>query len=273
MAQLNVSARAITLNPRQLQVLSQVGSHGVTSRYSHITTLDVVSHFLALGWVVTSCGLAGVRNASKDGFQKHIIRMSHPDFILRQVGDSVPEIVIVNSHDGLNTFQVYAGIFRLICSNGLVVGQSFGGTKLKHVGSDLIERVHVAIEGIKNQLPAIAEQIQAFNGVTLSETQQVDFAQRAATLLDLPDNTTRVDASTLLRARRLGDKGDSLWVTFNKIQENGQGGGVKFETTKTDENGIVTFKTNTTREIKAIDRRVKFNRELWDLSKEYANVA
>ena len=33
----------------------------------------------------------------------------------------IPQIILTNSHDGFNSFKFMLGIFRLVCSNGLVV--------------------------------------------------------------------------------------------------------------------------------------------------------
>ena len=35
------------------------------------------------------------------------------------VGDSLVEVVLVNSHDGTSSYKLMAGIFRLVCWNGM----------------------------------------------------------------------------------------------------------------------------------------------------------
>jgi hypothetical protein len=47
-------------------------------------------------------------------------------------GQQVPEIILLNSHDGSSSYQMLPGYFRAICTNGLVCGQSFGEVRVPH---------------------------------------------------------------------------------------------------------------------------------------------
>ena len=51
-------------------------------------------------------------------------------------GDTVfPQILMTNSHDGKNSFQFQAGLYRLVCSNGLVIADAqFEDVKMRHMG-------------------------------------------------------------------------------------------------------------------------------------------
>ena len=51
------------------------------------------------------------------------------------VGTVFPQILLTNSHDGKNSFQFQAGLYRLICSNGLVIADTqFEAVKIRHMG-------------------------------------------------------------------------------------------------------------------------------------------
>ena len=58
-------------------------------------------------------------------------------------GHQVPEIILLNSHDGSSSYQMLPGLFRGVCTNGLVCGQSFGEVRVPHKGN-VVEKV---IEG------------------------------------------------------------------------------------------------------------------------------
>ncbi len=58
-------------------------------------------------------------------------------------GHQVPEIILLNSHDGSSSYQMLPGLFRGVCTNGLVCGQSFGEVRVSHKGN-VVEKV---IEG------------------------------------------------------------------------------------------------------------------------------
>jgi hypothetical protein len=41
-------------------------------------------------------------------------------------GKEVPEIILLNSHDGSSSYQMIPGMFRFVCTNGMICGQTFG---------------------------------------------------------------------------------------------------------------------------------------------------
>lgn len=66
-------------------------------------------------------------------------------------GDLVSlELKVVNSYDGAFAFQSILGAFRLICSNGMVIGQTFNKTYGKHTaGLDIdsaASRIHHSLQ-------------------------------------------------------------------------------------------------------------------------------
>ena len=61
----------------------------------------------------------------------------NPDLSITSKGDDevFPVVYISNSHDGTSTFVLRAGIFRLICSNGLVIATTeFESLKIPSYG-------------------------------------------------------------------------------------------------------------------------------------------
>ena len=57
------------------------------------------------------------------GFQKHLVVFRNNDIIIEgKDNDTVyPQVLLTNSHDGKNAFTFTAGLFRLVCENGLVI--------------------------------------------------------------------------------------------------------------------------------------------------------
>jgi hypothetical protein len=50
------------------------------------------------------------------------------------------ELFLTNSHDGFNSFQFRVGIYRLVCSNGLVVAdEEFSAFRIRHKGYTFAE--------------------------------------------------------------------------------------------------------------------------------------
>ena len=50
----------------------------------------------------------------------------------------VPEIILLTSHDGTSSYQILDGIFRYICSNGLICGEIGNVVKVRHSGAALL---------------------------------------------------------------------------------------------------------------------------------------
>ena len=58
-----------------------------------------------------------------------------------------PEIIIKNSYDGSEQVTILAGAFRLVCSNGLVIGVTLGQNNFKHnINNKNLDKLDEAIE-------------------------------------------------------------------------------------------------------------------------------
>lgn len=69
-------------------------------------------------------------------------------------GDFVSLMLIAkNSYDGSHSLQVLMGAFRLVCSNGMIVGKKFVEFNHKHVGNDMTLKV----EALRSQVEAYKE--------------------------------------------------------------------------------------------------------------------
>jgi hypothetical protein len=97
-----------------------------SARYTYIPTSDVIDGLMHEGFQPFKATQGRSRVAGKAEYTKHMIRFRHPDSFsaIQKVGDSVPEVVLVNSHDGTSAYKLSAGLFRLVCSNGLMVSDS-----------------------------------------------------------------------------------------------------------------------------------------------------
>ena len=112
-------------------VFTKHGSSNVSEKYSHIPTERVMDDMPALGWNVVDA--KEIKARKNQGFQKHMLVFANPEIVINgNDGDTVfPRILLTNSHDGKNAFTFKAGLFRLVCSNGLVIAdEQFGEMKI-----------------------------------------------------------------------------------------------------------------------------------------------
>lgn len=112
-----------------------------SDRYCYIPTITLLENLQREGFEPFFACQSRVRDPGKREHTKHVLRLHRADQIS---GYQVPEIIILNSHDGASSFQLLPGIFRSVCTNSLVCGQSFVEIRVQHRGDvvgKVIERV------------------------------------------------------------------------------------------------------------------------------------
>ena len=107
---------------------------GLSKHYSFVPTSNVINDLRSMGWECVDAKQVKARKKSTRGYQKHMLTFEHPDY-KTEGAEEYPQLLLTNSHDGGNAFQLSAGIFRLVCSNGLVIKtEDYGTARLVHKG-------------------------------------------------------------------------------------------------------------------------------------------
>jgi hypothetical protein len=244
--------------------------HAQSSRYAFIPTSAVIDGMMQAGFLPVQAIQSRTRIADKKEFTKHMIRFRAANSLQAQaiVGDSVLEAVLINSHDGTSAYKLMCGVFRFVCSNGMVVADSMlESINIRHTGN-VIEEVIRGSQNILNQAPRVMDRIAEWKTIDLAPAEQKLLAESAHGLRFPIDeetgtpNPTQVTPEHMLSARRSDDRHSDLWHTFNRIQENA---------TK----GIKTYANHrrvTSRAVKGIDGDVRLNRALWTLADKMAEL-
>ena len=244
-------------------------SSEVSKHYTHIPTNRVIDDMEKLGWGVITAQQVAARKKDTKGFQKHMLVFRHPDLMVEgQDGDNVwPQIIMTNSHDGKNSFTFQAGMYRFVCSNGLVIAdQEFGKMKIRHMGYDF-ETLRGTIEEMVEKLPLTVESMNKFKQTELSKPQKYDLARKAlATRFKVQkdqkvDQVYKIDLDAFLTPVRKEDKGDDLWSVFNLVQERVVTGDFEY---------ISGVKLRKAREIKNFKQDLDVNQKLFEVAKEFA---
>jgi len=240
-------------------VLNKLPAPHLSARYVHVDSGAVVQAMEAEGFQVASVQTSNRRNVTT-AFSRHMIDFRHPD--MPRVGDAVPRIVFVNSHDGSTRASALAGVFRFVCSNGLVVGNTMYQEKLRHSGaaaSTLVARMQALA---KNTAPLFT-QIERWSRVDMSAARSRDFAQMAAQLRW--QDAGRFEVEDLLQVRRPEDDRGDLWTVFNRVQE-----------TTTQASGLTgltrTGRITSARPLKEIGANLDYNSKLWELAEEFSTL-
>lgn len=238
-----------------------------SARYAYIPTSEVLSRLMSEGFQVFAAMQGGSRDEEKRGFTKHLLRLRHASQSLA-VGGTHNEIVLMNSHDGTSSYRLMAGVFRLVCSNGLVVSQdSLADVRIAHKGN-VADLVLDACVEVLDRLPEVSNQIQEMQGLRLTIQEQAVFA-RAALVAKYGEEGAPLSADKLLTLRRHEDAPSTLWNTFNAVQENMVKGGLAY--VQRDEAGR-RVAVRRTREVKGIDQNTNLNRALWALAQGMKDI-
>jgi hypothetical protein len=230
----------------------------VSDRYSFLPTTDILEILQDEGWTAWKAQQVKARTWSKD-HAKHIIRLRHEDLDMESfgVGDSFPEMLLMNAHNGLGSYDLMGGIFRMVCSNGMVISESdFGKIHIRHIGFEPKQVVEASRALIMNATK-VSDKIGNWQTIDLTPRAQKDFFADAAKIRF--ENPSDDIINEMSQVRREADRGTDLWRTFNVAQENLIRGGFRNGNT----NRMV-------RPISNIQKDVKFNSELWDLASTYS---
>jgi hypothetical protein len=230
-----------------------------SSRYTYIPTVNVLAALRKEGFQPFSVAQTRARDESRREFTKHMVRMRHASQVARNVGDEIPEIVLVNSHDGSSSYQMFAGLFRLLCTNGLVVAAgTVDEIRVPHTGN-VVGRVIEGAYSVVEEFGRVRASADAMKAIELRPAVQQAFG-RAAIVAKYGEETAPVTVDQVLTPRRAGDAGTDLWQTFNRVQENLVRGGLRTRS--------ATGRRMRTREVQGISENVKLNRALWTLADE-----
>jgi hypothetical protein len=241
----------------------------VSDQYAFIPTLQVVDALRNEGFQPVRALQSKTRIEGKGNFTKHMLRFRREqDLQGFAVGQEVPEIVLVNSHDRSSSYQLSAGVFRLVCSNGMVVSSAnFGTIKIQHSG-DIIGRVLEGSYSIIKETPLVLESMEVMKSINLNPLQQKAFAMAALSLrypIDANGNIAApIEAEQLLNVRRNEDRNNDLWTTFNRVQENFIRGGLDGRTK--------TNRPRQTRPINSVSEDIRMNKALWLLAEELGKM-
>ena len=226
-----------------------------SERYSYIPTVTVLQKLRTEGFEPFMACQTRVRDGAKREHTKHMVRLRHASQIN---GREANEIILLNSHDGSSSYQMLAGMFRFVCQNGLVCGDTVADVRVPHKG----DVAGLVIEGAYRVLAdfdrAHASR-DAMQAVMLTDGESQVFARAALALkYDNADTPAPISENQVLTPRRYDDRGADLWSVFNRAQENLLRGGLLGRSA----NGH----RQRTRPVQGIDQDVKLNRALWLLA-------
>ena len=255
-----------------MQVAPAVGALEAHSsrgpRYAYVPTIQPLQTLLNNGWGVYEASQQRSRAADRDPYTKHMLRLRKLDHFKGDAfREEIPEVVLINAHDGTAAYNLFGGLFRFICSNGLIVGKTMASFKVRHtVGPQTSAEVLAAGEAIvTEQFPKVLDRISLFKKLKIDEAAQYRLADRAVKLR-YGDTMAPFPATDLLQCRRDQDRDPTLWNMLNRIQENIMEGGWETRSTMFGRRSMV-------KGVERVSAVAKINTGLWDEAETIAQEA
>lgn len=247
-------------------IFTEKAAKNTSEHYNHFPTYKIIDDMELLGWKVVDA--KEVKARKQVGHQKHLIVFRNEDIVIKGKGkdndDVFPQILLTNSSDGKNAFTFTAGLFRMVCENGLVIStDEFSNIKMRHMGYNF-EQLQLAINGIVEKLPLTVESMNKFKQIELDQEQILDFAKQALESRFGDDmENMEFDYEELIRPTRKEDVGNDLWRVFNNLQEKVMGGDFNYTT------GV---KTRKARKIKNFNQDINVNAKLWSVAESFCLI-
>ena len=197
--------------------------HIRSKSYNFTSTEEVANHMLDMGYTITSARASNTKSDLWKNYGAHIISFQHPELYIKDSAGGIearPTIVMTNSHDGSRPVQFDMGMFRLVCSNGLMVkSMELGGYRERHSRMDLAG-VKSMLDEKLTAMPKLVGQINDWAQYEMTPTQRKEFATRALAIrVGQERQAEEHEIRSLLTPRRAADERTDLWTTFNVVQE------------------------------------------------------
>ncbi len=260
----------------------------LTDRYQSLDTSALMPVLSDYGYVPVQAAQKRKRGSGIKGeHSQHMLAFAHRDTLAVEDGER-PEIIVYNSHDGTGAVRIFAGIYRFICSNGIISG---AGSSLRvYHSSNALAGFEQHLQSIVASLPELMNRVQRMRSISLTADRAYEMARLAVAarwdvLSDTQDNMQKLGLplsnlrgtfateSTLrdvLKVSRPEDDLSDAYTVFNRIQESVVRGQafVKSFTDKAPDGAM-----RKARPISSISEHVRINQKLWDVAEDIAEVS
>jgi hypothetical protein len=250
--------------------------------YGEVDTTNVIQIMQDYGYRITQAAQKKSRKASDLPYAEHLLAFQSPELNRMFNPENRPEIVVYNSRNGMSSLKIFSGVFRFICSNGMIAGEGMM-QKVRHTKTRVVG-VEDAIRHSIETLPTVMEQIDRFKSIELDPNTLMSFARKAAELrwetVDTLDDIGQDARGSFAyddtiqqlsrMVRRHDDVSMDLWSSLNRVQEHLIRGGIDIMSV-TDK--APHGKMRVASPIRSVAESVRVNRDVWQIAEEFAEAA
>lgn len=229
-------------------IFTKTPSPKVSDRYSFADSEYYLQKFIDADWTIHSA-----RQVSKSEYAPHQVILRNND--IATVGDLLPQLIFTNSHNGIKKMTMDTGIYRLVCSNGLVVPTSITQSlSIKHIdlGDSTTDTI---VNSFYEKVPIIMNNIDRMRNKILTDDEIDNFTYNALQIRFT--NAVGININDVVKPLRLEDNSDDLWTVFNVVQEKLIRGGIQLPSKRRS------------RPINNFVNDNNINTKLWELAEQY----
>ena len=237
-----------SLRQRVPAIFTKTPSPKVSNRYSFADSEYYLQKFIDADWFIHSA-----RQVSKSEYAPHQVILRNKD--IATVGDLLPQLIFTNSHNGIKKMTMDTGIYRLVCSNGLVVPTSITQSlSIKHIdlGDSTTDTI---VNSFYEKVPIIMNSIDRMRNKILTNDEIDNFTYNALQIRFI--NAVGININDVVKPSRIEDYSDDLWTVFNVVQEKIIRGGIQLPS-KRHSRPINNFVNDN-----------DINTKLWQLAEQY----
>ena len=184
----------------------------------YIPTLDLVTKLQDEGWQLK--GVAEHRSKNRK-ISNNYIQMQHPDFAVQNKqgkNEAFTSITLSNSSNGAQPLQMSLGMYRQVCSNGMVTfDQHAESQNIKHTEINYrdLDRFVSSMNSKANKLITEVNEMK-HRGLSIEDIRKLAVEAASLRYANLDD----INIDDLFAVNRIEDESNDLWTVFNRIQEN-----------------------------------------------------
>lgn len=191
-------------------------SHIGSNKFGFISSENLVSRLESQGLKLDSVVESKIRKNKevRQGYQKHVLRFdtghvnSHGKL----------QLLAINSHEGSSALTFRLGFYRMVCSNGLIVGSDLiPQVKVRHTSNGLL-KLDGAIDEVMEYQTAAKESMEKMLDTKVNFETFEKLSQEALKIRLGEKYSDKL--VPLFESKRFEDNREDLFTVFNVIQEN-----------------------------------------------------
>jgi hypothetical protein len=197
-------------------------------------------------------------------FRKVLVRMRNDK---HRVDMRMPELCVLDSHDGSTPIKIALGFLDGICLNGMIAGDFFYARRYLHRVPDLMQQILLELDDVGEHITRMNKRLDEYTAYTTTVADRIKVCDAGITARwgnEVDESFKTMLRAKLLKPRREEDKSQNLYKVMNVVQENTLRGGQHY---------VANNRMNAIRSISAVDKNVKINQAIWTAADEVLQAA